>query len=170
MAVQSPIDTTGIVKATQAQAEAGTADNVYMTPLKTAQATAADANLAKLDVLQTFTAAQRPTVTALSWSTNTATPTLDTSNDFSADLETAQANTIANPSDIDAGCIGQTGDFVITQDATTASTLAWGSYYLDTAAVAFADAIGTTLSSVTTYNYRVISATHIELIKVGTVA
>jgi len=128
------------------------------------------ANVAFINQLQTFTAAQRTTVTALTPTTNTYTPTLDTSNDFSATLENGVSNTMANPSDIDAGCVGQSGDFIITQNGTGASTLAWGSYYKNTAGESFTDAIGSTLSGVTTYSYRVISATHIELIKVGTVA
>jgi hypothetical protein len=125
---------------------------------------------ARLATVQKYTAAQRAGVTAMAWSTNTATPTLDSSNDFSITLENAQANTIANASDIAAASVGQSGDFIITQNGTGASTLAWGSHYLDVRGDAFVDAIGTTLSGVTTYSYKVISATHIELIKVGEVS
>jgi hypothetical protein len=80
-----------------------------------------DVDTAKTDVVQTFTAAQRGGVTAL---TDGATITADfaVSNNFSVTL--GGNRTLANPSNQTAG---QSGAITITQDGTGSRTLAYGS-------------------------------------------
>jgi len=83
-----------------------------------------DADTAKTDVVQTFTAAQRGSVTAL---TDAATIAVNfaSSNFFSVTLNGNR--TLANPSNIVAG---QSGAIFITQDAVTGGrTLAYGTYW-----------------------------------------
>ena len=82
-----------------------------------------DADTAKTDTAQTFTAAQRGTITTLTPGT-TVTPDLAVSNNFS--LTPAQNTTIANPTNITAG---QSGSIFIVQDGTGSRTAAWGSYW-----------------------------------------
>lgn len=83
----------------------------------------ATGTVALLGLLQTFTAAQRGTVTALSDGA-TITPDFAASNYFSVTL--AGNRTLANPSNLAAG---QAGVIVITQDATGSRTLAYGSQW-----------------------------------------
>jgi hypothetical protein len=80
-----------------------------------------DADTAKTDVVQTFTAAQRGGVTAL---TDGATITADfaVANNFSVTL--GGNRTLANPTNQTAG---QSGAITITQDGTGSRTLAYGS-------------------------------------------
>ena len=80
-----------------------------------------DADTAKTDAVQSFTAAQRGSVTAL---TDGASITADFSagNNFSVTL--GGNRTLENPSNAAAG---QSGVIVITQDATGSRTLAYGS-------------------------------------------
>jgi hypothetical protein len=83
-----------------------------------------DADTAKTDVAQTFTAAQRGSVTAL---TDAATIAVDfaDSNFFSVTLDGNR--TLANPSNMVAG---QSGAIFITQDAVTGGrTLAYDTYW-----------------------------------------
>lgn len=82
-----------------------------------------DADTAKTDVAQTFTAGQRGEITALT-DASTITPDLADSNNFSVTL--GGNRTLANPSNITAG---QSGSIFITQDGTGSRTLAYGSYY-----------------------------------------
>jgi hypothetical protein len=79
-----------------------------------------DADTAKLDVAQTFTAAQRGAITALTDGT-TITPDFAAGNNFSVTLEGNR--TLANPTNLTAG---QSGCIYITQDATGSRTLAYG--------------------------------------------
>jgi len=72
---------------------------------------------------QTFTAAQRGAITALTDGA-TITPDFDDGNNFSVTL--AGNRTLANPTNIAAG---QSGSIFITQDGTGSRTLAWGSYW-----------------------------------------
>lgn len=81
-----------------------------------------DADTAKTDVAQTYTAAQRGTVTALS-DAATITPNFALANNFSVTL--GGNRTLANPSNLTAG---QSGCIWITQD-TGSRTLAYGSYW-----------------------------------------
>lgn len=76
-----------------------------------------------LSLAQTFTAAQRGSITSFSSSSGTATPNFASSNNFSITL--SENTTLANPSNLTAG---QSGVIFITQDS-TARTLAFGSYW-----------------------------------------
>lgn len=82
-----------------------------------------DANIAKVGVVQTYTAGQRGAVTALTDGTNIASNFND-SNFFSVTL--AGNRILDNPSNLVAG---QSGSIFITQDATGSRTLAYGSYW-----------------------------------------
>jgi len=81
-----------------------------------------DADTAKTDVAQTFTAGQRGSVTAL---TDASTIVLDfnDSNYFSVTLGNISPRTLDNPSNAVAG---QSGAIFITQDATGGRTLSYG--------------------------------------------
>ena len=82
-----------------------------------------DADTAKTDVAQTFTAAQRGTITTLT-SGATVTPDFNDSNNFTLVLD--QNLTIANPTNLTAG---QSGSIFLVQDGTGSRTAAWGSYW-----------------------------------------
>jgi hypothetical protein len=82
-----------------------------------------DADTAKTDTAQTYTAAQRGEITALTDGA-TITPDFADSNNFSVTL--GGNRTLANPSNLTAG---QTGSIFISQDGTGSRTLAYGSYY-----------------------------------------
>ncbi len=79
-----------------------------------------DADTAKTDAAQTFTAAQRGEITALTFAA-TMTPNLNDSNNFSVTL--TGTGRIANPTNQTAG---QSGSIFITQDGTGSRTLSWG--------------------------------------------
>ena len=79
-----------------------------------------DADTAKTDAAQTFTAAQRGEITALTFAA-TMTPNLNDSNNFSVTL--TGTGRIANPTNQTAG---QSGSIFITQDGTGNHTLSWG--------------------------------------------
>jgi len=79
--------------------------------------------VAKLATAQSFTAAQRGSVTALTDGA-TVTPDFAVANNFS--LTIGGNRTLANPSNLTAG---QSGVIVITQDGTGSRTLAYGSYW-----------------------------------------
>jgi hypothetical protein len=80
-----------------------------------------DADTAKTDVVQSFTAAQRGAITGLTDGA-TITPDFAVANNFSVTL--GGNRTLANPSNATAG---QSGVIVITQDGTGGRTLAYGS-------------------------------------------
>ena len=82
-----------------------------------------DADTAKTDVAQTFTAAQRSTITTLT-SGATVTPDFAASNNYTLTL--GQNLTIANPTNLTAG---QSGSIFLVQDGTGSRTAAWGSYW-----------------------------------------
>ena len=83
----------------------------------------ANASIAQLSAVQTFTAGQSGEITGLTDGA-TITPDFADSNNFSVTL--AGNRTLANPSNIVAG---QSGSFFISQDATGSRTLAYGSNY-----------------------------------------
>ena len=83
----------------------------------------ATSTLAGLAITQSFTKAQRGTITSFSSSSGTATPDFAAANNFSITL--SENTTLANPSNLTAG---QSGVIFITQDS-TARTLAFGSYW-----------------------------------------
>ena len=83
----------------------------------------ATSTLAGLAITQSFTKAQRGTITSFSSSSGTATPDFAAANNFSITL--SENTTLANPGNLTAG---QSGVIFITQDS-TARTLAFGSYW-----------------------------------------
>ena len=112
-----------------------------------------DADTAKTDVAQSFTAAQRGEITTL---TDGATITADlaVANNFSVTL--GGNRTLANPSNQTAG---QSGTIVVTQDATGSRTLAYGSNWKFPGGTA--PTLTTAASSVDVIAYYVESATRI---------
>ena len=118
-----------------------------------------DADTAKTDVAQVFTAAQRGEITVLTDGA-TITPDLADSNNFSVTL--GGNRTLANPTNIVAG---QSGSIFITQDGTGSRTLAWGSYW------DFSDGVAPTLTTavaaVDRVDYIVRSATSIHAVFTG---
>ena len=83
-----------------------------------------DADTAKTDAAQTFTAAQRGTITTLTDGA-TVTPDFAASNNYVLTL--GGNRTIANPTNIVAG---QSGSIFIIQDGTgTRNVASWGSYW-----------------------------------------
>lgn len=82
-----------------------------------------DADTAKTDVAQTFTAAQRGTISTLTDGA-TITPDFATANNFTVTL--GGNRTIANPTNLTAG---QSGSIFLVQDGTGSRTAAWGSYW-----------------------------------------
>jgi hypothetical protein len=118
-----------------------------------------DADTAKTDVAQTFTAAQRGTVGTLTDGA-TITPDFATANNFTVTL--GGNRTIANPTNLTAG---QSGSIFIVQDGTGSRTAAWGSYW-DFAA-GTAPTLTTTAAAVDRVDYIVRSATSIHTVFTG---
>jgi hypothetical protein len=112
-----------------------------------------DADTAKTDVAQTFTAAQRGTVSALT-DGSSITPDFAAANNFS--LTIGGNRTLANPTNLTAG---QSGIIVITQDGTGSRTLAYGSYWKFSNGTA--PTLTTTASAVDVLAYYVESSTRI---------
>jgi hypothetical protein len=115
-----------------------------------------DADTAKTDVAQSFTAAQRGAISALT-DGSTITPDFAVANNFSVTL--GGNRTLANPSNIVAG---QSGSFFITQDGTGSRTLAYGSYY--DFAGGTAPTLSTTASAVDRIDYVVRTSTSIHCV------
>jgi hypothetical protein len=109
--------------------------------------------VARTDTVQTFTAAQRGGVTALTDGA-TITPDFAVSNNFSVTL--GGNRTLANPTNLTAG---QSGAIVITQDGTGSRTLAYGSYFKFPSGSA--PVLTTTASAVDVLVYFVESSTRI---------
>ena len=82
-----------------------------------------DPDTAKTDVAQTYTAAQRGTITTLTDGA-TVTPDFAASNNYTLTL--GGNRTIANPTNLTAG---QSGSIFLVQDGTGSRTAAWGSYW-----------------------------------------
>ena len=118
-----------------------------------------DADTAKTDTAQTFTAAQRGTIGTLTDGA-TITPDFATANNFTVTL--AGNRTIANPTNLTAG---QSGSIFIVQDGTGSRTAAWGSYW-DFAA-GTAPTLTTTAAAVDRVDYVVRSATSIHTVFTG---
>ena len=85
-----------------------------------------DADTAKTDTAQTFTAAQRGTISAVSIAAGDTTKTLDfaTANNFALTLANTSSCTLANPSNLTAG---QSGSIFVVQDSTGSRLLTYGS-------------------------------------------
>jgi hypothetical protein len=96
-------------------------DNLLTTTDVGSTIQAHDADTAKLDVAQTFTAPQRGAVVALT-DGSTITPDLSSGNNFSVTL--GGNRTLANPTNAVAG---QSGVIVITQDSTGSRTISFSS-------------------------------------------
>ena len=107
-----------------------------------------------LSLAQTFTAAQRGTITALTDGT-TITPDFAVTNNYSVTL--GGNRTLANPTNITAG---QSGCIFITQDGTGSRTLAFGSYWDFPAGTA--PTLTTTAAAVDLLVYTVRTTTSIQ--------
>jgi len=118
-----------------------------------------DADTAKTDTAQTFTAAQRGTIGTLTDGA-TITPDFATANNFTVTL--AGNRTIANPTNLTAG---QSGSIFIVQDGTGSRTAAWGSYWDFTGGTA--PTLTTTAAAVDRVDYVVRSATSIHTVFTG---
>lgn len=114
---------------------------------------------AALGSAQTFTAAQRGTVSALT-DASTITPDFAVANNFS--LTIGGNRTLANPSNQTAG---QSGIITITQDGTGSRTLAYGSYWKFPSGTA--PTLTTTASAVDVLAYYVESSTRITARLIG---
>lgn len=115
----------------------------------------AGAGFASLSAAQTFTAAQRGTVSALGSVSGTVTIDFATANNFSLTLPAGGSVTLANPSNQTAG---QSGVITITQNGTTAATVAYGSNWRFQGG---APSVSSTVSSVNLLCYYVESASRI---------
>lgn len=115
-----------------------------------------DADTAKTDVAQSFTAAQRGAISALTDGA-TITPDFAVANNFSVTL--GGNRTLANPSNLTAG---QTGSIFISQDGTGSRTLAYGSQYDFIGGTA--PTLSTAANSVDRIDYIVRSATSIHCV------
>ena len=123
----------------------------------TAFVTAAiDPDTAKTDVAQTFTAAQRATITTLT-SGATVTPDFAASNNYTLTL--GQNLTIANPTNLTAG---QSGSIFLVQDGTGSRTASWGSYW--DFAGGTAPVLTTTAAGIDRVDYIVRSSTSIHAV------
>lgn len=120
-----------------------------------------DLTMAGTDIVQSFTKAQRGTVSALTDGA-TITPDFSLGNNFSVTL--GGNRTLANPTNLAAG---QSGVVVITQDGTGSRTLAYGSYWKFAAGAA--PTLTTTASAVDVLAYYVESATRITARLIGDV-
>ena len=115
-----------------------------------------DADTAKTDVAQTFTAAQRSTITTLT-SGATVTPDFAASNNYTLTLD--QNLTIANPTNLTAG---QSGSIFLVQDGTGSRTASWGSYWDFAGGVA--PVLTTTAAGIDRVDYIVRSGTSIHAV------
>ena len=115
-----------------------------------------DADTAKTDTAQTFTAGQRGEITTLT-SASTVTPDFADSNNFTLTLD--QSLTLANPSNLTAG---QSGSIFLVQDGTGSRTITFGSYW--DFAGGSAPTISTAASSVDRVDYIVRSSTSIHAV------
>jgi hypothetical protein len=110
--------------------------------------------MAGLEIVQSYTVAQRGTVSALTDGA-TITPDFAASNNFSVTL--GGNRTLANPTNLVAG---QSGVIFITQDATGSRTLAYGTYWKFSGGTA--PTLTTTASAVDMLVYIVQSSTRID--------
>ena len=115
-----------------------------------------DADTAKTDTAQTFTAGQRGEITTLTDGTNISIDLAD-SNNFVVTL--GGNRTLDNPSNIVAG---QSGSIFLVQDGTGSRTLTLGSYY--DFADGTAPTLTTTANAVDRLDYIVRSSTSIHCV------
>jgi hypothetical protein len=122
---------------------------------------ASSSGTARTDVAQSFTAAQRGAISALTDGA-TITPDFAVANNFSVTL--GGNRTLANPSNLTAG---QSGIIVITQDGTGSRTLAFGNYWKFSNGTA--PTLTSTASAVDVLAYYVESSTRITARVIGDV-
>ena len=115
-----------------------------------------DADTAKTDVAQTFTAGQRGEITTLT-SGSTVKPDFADSTNFTLTLGTNV--TLANPSNLTAG---QSGSIFLVQDGTGSRTISFGSYW--DFAGGTAPTLSTAASTVDRLDYIVRSTTSIHAV------
>ena len=115
-----------------------------------------DADTAKTDVAQIFTAAQRGTITTLTDGA-TVTPDFAASNNYTLTL--GGNRTIANPTNLTAG---QSGSIFLVQDGSGSRLASWGSYW--EFAGGTAPTLTTTASAVDRIDYVVRSSTSIHAV------
>ena len=133
-------------------------DKLYVkegSSLVSTQATV-DPDTAVTDVAQTFTAAQRGSITTLTDGA-TVTPDFAASNNYTLTL--GGNRTIANPTNLTAG---QSGSIFLVQDGTGSRTASWGSYW--DFAGGTAPTLTTTASAVDRIDYVVRSSTSIHAV------
>ena len=118
-----------------------------------------DADTAKTDVVQSFTAAQRGAITALTDGA-TITPDFALANNFSVTL--GGNRTLANPTNL---VVGQSGSIFITQDGTGSRTLAYGSFW--DFATGAAPTLSTTAAAVDRIDYIVRTTGSIHAVFTG---
>jgi len=141
----------------------GSTDNTFETTLAVTDPTAdrtatlpdASITVAGTNLAQSFSAAQRGTVSAQGSVSGTVTLDFATANNFSMTLPAGGSVTLANPSNLTAG---QSGSVVITQNGTTAATVAYGANWKFSGGT---PTMSTGLSSVSTLVYYVESASRI---------
>ena len=115
-----------------------------------------DIDTAKTDVVQSFTAAQRGSITTLT-SATTVTPDFAVANNYTLTL--AHNATIANPTNLTAG---QSGSIFLVQDGTGSRTGSWGSYWDFAGGVA--PVLTTSANAVDRIDYVVRSSTSIHAV------
>ena len=118
----------------------------------------ATSTLAGLAITQSFTKAQRGTITSFTSSSGTATPDFAAANNFSITL--SENTTLANPSNLTAG---QSGVIFITQDS-TARTLAFGSYWDFSGGTAPTISTGSGAVDALAYAVRTTTSIHAQLL------
>ena len=112
--------------------------------------------VSKTNAAQTYTAAQRGTITTLTDGA-TVTPDFAASNNFTLTL--GGNRTIANPTNLTAG---QSGSIFLVQDGTGSRTAAWGTYW--DFAGGTAPTLTTTANAVDRIDYVVRSSTSIHAV------
>ncbi|ANS03375.1 hypothetical protein [uncultured Mediterranean phage uvDeep-CGR2-KM19-C184] len=120
-----------------------------------------DADTAKTDAAQTYTAAQRGAISAISVGASDTTKTLDfaTANNFQLTLANTGSCELANPSNLTAG---QSGSIFIVQDSTGSRLLTYGSQF--DFAGGTAPTLSTTAAAVDRIDMIVRSATSIHCV------
>ena len=123
-----------------------------------------DADTAKTDVAQTFTAGQRGEIEAVSVAAGDTTKQLDfaTANNFALTLANTASCELQNPSNLVAG---QSGSIFIVQDGTGSRLLTYGSSW--DFAGGTAPTLSTAASAVDRIDYVVRSATSIHAVFTG---
>lgn len=131
-----------------------TADRTFTLPDATTTA-------AGLAVTQTFTKAQRGSISAISVASGDTSKTLDfaTANNFALTLANTASCTLANPSNLTAG---QSGSIFVVQDATGSRILTYGSSWDFIGGTA--PTLTTTASAVDRIDYVVRSASSIHAV------